>query len=162
MSSSTTSTKTRSVAADELAAQQMSLADPDERPGSDVVIFDGNCRFCQQQVKRLDRFDAGNRLSFLSLHDPRITNLCPDLSHDQLMQQMYVIDRSGKRHGGAAAVRYLSRRLPRLWWLAPLLHIPFSLPLWQWAYQKVAVRRYRLAAHGDGDCTDACEIHMHR
>ncbi|MGI9516458.1 MAG: thiol-disulfide oxidoreductase DCC family protein [Pirellulaceae bacterium] len=142
--------------------KQPGLADPDQRPGSDIVIFDGNCRFCQQQVKRLAWFDKGNRLSFLSLHDPRTSERFPEFTHEQLMRQMVVIDRQGGRHGGARAVRYLSRRLPQLWWLTPLLHIPFSLPFWEWAYQKIAIRRYRLSAAIDGECTDACEIHLNK
>ncbi len=141
---------------------QLGLADPDQRPESDVVIFDGKCRFCQQQVLRLHWFDSGDRLSFLSLHDPRMTQRYPDLTHEQLMKQMYVIAGDGRRYAGAEAVRYLSRRLPRLWWLAPLIHIPFSLPLWQWAYQRVAARRYRLSPPAEGDCTDACEVHLHQ
>ena len=75
------------------------LPDPDQAPGTDVVIFDGHCQFCQAQVRRLARFDAwskmlgrGAKLSFISLHDPRVSERFPDLSHDQLMEQMYVID----------------------------------------------------------------------
>ena len=138
----------------------LNLADPDERPNASVVIFDGDCRFCQKQVKRLDRFDAGDRLAYISLHDPRVRERYPELTHDQLMEQMYVVSPAGQRYGGAAAVRYLSRLLPRLWWLAPLLHIPFSMPLWQWLYHKVAVRRYKLSESVDDTCTDVCQIHF--
>jgi len=154
-----TATTNESASGDELVTRRLDLADPDERPAADVVVFDGNCRFCQKQVKRLNWFDSGNRLAFFSLHDPRVTERYPDLSHEQLMAQMYVVSPGGKRFGGARAVRYLSRRLPKLWWLAPILHIPFSMPMWQWMYQKVAVRRYKL--NGVGDCeTDACKIHL--
>jgi predicted DCC family thiol-disulfide oxidoreductase YuxK len=77
------------------------------------------------------------------------------------MRHMVVVDQAGGRHRGAAAVRYLSRRLPSLWWLAPVMHIPFSLPLWQWMYQQVASRRYRFGR--TDDCTDgACSIHFKR
>ena len=116
-----------------------------QRPHADVVVYDGNCPFCRSQVSRLAAWDGGGRLAFLSAHDPLVAERYADLSLDQLMTQMYVVDRRGHRHGGAAALRYLSRRLPRLWPLAPLLHIPFSLPLWQWIYRKVAARRYRLS-----------------
>ena len=51
----------------------------------------------------------------MSLHDPLVGERFPDLTHEQLMEQMYVVDRAGRRHGGAGAIRYLSRRLPRLW-----------------------------------------------
>ena len=39
------------------------------------------------------------------------------------------------------------------------MYIPFTLPIWQWMYMKVAERRYRLA--GKDDCeTGNCEIHF--
>lgn len=155
-----TTTTNENTASDQLVTNQLNLVDPDRRPESSVVIFDGNCRFCQKQVKRLSRFDGGGRLSYISLHDPRVAERYPDLSHDQLMEQMYVVSPVGNRYGGAAAVRYLSRYLPRLWWLAPLLHIPFSMPLWQWLYRKVAVRRYKLSENMDDACEDACQIHF--
>ena len=136
------------------------LPKPAERPEADVVIYDGNCRICTAQVKKLAWWDCQGKLSYLSLHDPEVSRRYPDLTHEMMMQQMYVVDRKGKRHGGAAAIRYLSRRLRRLWWLAPILHIPFSLPLWQFIYRQVANRRYRF---GTGDQCDGgtCSVHGH-
>jgi predicted DCC family thiol-disulfide oxidoreductase YuxK len=122
-----------------------------QRPDADVVIYDGHCRICQGQMERLRRLDTGGRLAFLSLHDPEVARRYPDLDHEALMQQMVVVDRLGVRHWGAAAFRYLSARLPRLWWLAPLLHIPGSLGLWQVLYRQVAKRRYRFGR------TDECD-----
>lgn len=135
------------------------LPDPDDQPGADVVLYDGHCRFCIGQVRNMRRADVTGRLAFLSLHDMRVRERYPDLSHDQLMAQMYVIDHRGRRHGGPSALRYLTRRLPLLWPLAPLLHIPFSLPLWNWLYQQIAQRRYwfgRVETCDDG----ACRVHF--
>jgi predicted DCC family thiol-disulfide oxidoreductase YuxK len=134
------------------------LPDPDKRPGSDVVIFDGQCRICTGQIERLARWDRGGRLSYLSLHDPRVAARYPDLSHDALMKELYVVDRQGMRHAGAAAIRYLSRRLPALWWLAPLLHLPGTLPVWNWLYQQVAKRRYRF---GRVETCEGGTCHLH-
>jgi predicted DCC family thiol-disulfide oxidoreductase YuxK len=133
-----------------------SLAD---RPDADVVIFDGECVFCRGQVERLARWDRAGRLAFVSLHDPIISQRYPDLTLEQMMEQMYVVDRAGNRHGGAAAFRYLSRKMPRLWVLAPLMHIPFTLPVWQWCYRQVAKRRYKIAGKQACD-DDACEVHF--
>lgn len=131
-----------------------------DHPDADVVIFDGNCKFCIQQVSRLKAFDGKNRLAFVSLHDPEVARRYPDLTHEMLMDQMYVVDPKGNRYGGAQALRYLSRRLPRLWWVAPFLHVPFTLPLLQWGYKKVAERRYRLMGKTE-DCENgACAVHF--
>ncbi|HQU44758.1 MAG: thiol-disulfide oxidoreductase [Planctomycetia bacterium 21-64-5] len=134
------------------------LPTPDERPEADVLIYDGHCRICIWQVRRLAWWDWGRRLAYLSLHDPQVGQRCADLTHDALMKEMYVVDRFGRRHAGAAAVRYLSRRLPTLWWLAPLLHIPGTLPLWNWLYQQVAKRRYRFGTLATCD-DEACRLH---
>lgn len=140
------------------------LPDPDQRPAADVVIYDGNCNFCISQVKNLRRLDCcGGRLSFLSLHDPRVAERYPDLTHDQLMSQMYIIDGRGRRHGGGDAVRYLTRRLPLLWIAAPLLHLPGLAGLWRFLYNQVAKRRYKLAGKKDGgpNCDgDSCAVHF--
>lgn len=135
------------------------LPDPETSPDADVVIFDGECNFCRGQVNNLRRFDiGGNKLSFLSLHDPRLSERYPDLSHDQLMEEMVVVDRRGRRHGGADAVRYLTRRLPLLWVIAPILHLPGSAGLWRWLYQQVARQRYKLAGRScEGG---SCKIHV--
>ncbi len=139
-------------------AAQSHLPTPEERPGSDIVIYDGNCRMCSAQVKKLTWWDCQQRLSYLSLHAPEVARRFPDLTHEMLMEQMYVVDHQGGRHGGAAAIRYLSRRLRRLWWLAPVLHVPFSLPLWQWLYRQVAKRRYKFGKTEQCD-GDTCSIH---
>lgn len=130
------------------------LPSPRDLPGADVVIYDGKCHFCKRQVERLHRWDGGKRLAFLSLHEPDVSRYAPNLTHEQLMDRMYVIDPQGRQHGGAEALRYLSLRLPRLWLLAPLMRIPFSLPAWQWLYSQVAKRRYQLnkAACDEGTC----------
>ena len=134
------------------------LVTPTERPTADVVIYDGHCRFCTSQIRRLAGWDKQQKLAFVSLHDPFVAEHYPDLSHDEMMKQMYIVDQRGNRYGGAAALRYLSRRLPRLWPLALALHIPFSLPIWGWLYKQVAKRRYKLAGK---TCDDgACDIHF--
>lgn len=137
------------------------LPDPDTMPGADVVIYDGHCNFCRAGVVRLRKFDVrGDRLSFLSLHDERVTQRYPELSHDELMDQMYVIESDGNRHGGSDAVRFLSRRLPLLWPVMPILHLPGTAGLWRWLYAQIAKRRYKLA--GKSCDNGACSIHLDR
>jgi predicted DCC family thiol-disulfide oxidoreductase YuxK len=131
------------------------LPSPADRPKAEVVIYDGHCRICTGQIRRLARWDVNGSLAYLSLHDPLVAQRYPDLTHEALMRDMYLIDHRGRRHRGAEAVKYMTRRLPRLWWLAPLLHLPGTLPLWQWLYRQVANRRYRFGrveSCDDGTC----------
>lgn len=114
-----------------------------DRPHADVVIFDGECKFCRASVHKLHRFDKHGRLAFLSLHDPEVARRYPDLTHDEMMQYLFVIPQDGRRLRGAEGFKYLSTKLPLLYWMAPALHLPGLMPLWQWFYRKFAKQRYR-------------------
>lgn len=139
----------------------VTLPRPQERPEADVLIYDGQCRLCRSQVERLTRWDTRGALSYLSLHDAEVARRYPDLTYERLMQEMVLVDRRGARHAGADAIRYLTRRLPRLWPLAPLMHLPGSLPIWRWMYRRFANLRYRLG--GRVECDDgACSIHLRK
>jgi len=134
------------------------LPDPTQRPEACVVIWDGQCRFCRQQVERLSGWDWTGQLSYLSLHDPRVAQLAPNLTYEALMEQMWVVTPDGAQYGGADALRFLSCKLPALWLAAPVLHLPLSRGLWQRLYRWVAQRRYRLAGR---DCSGGtCHLHV--
>lgn len=134
------------------------LPSPAERPGADVVIYDGQCRICTAQIRKLPWWDCQGRLSYLSLHDPEVARRWPDLSHDRLMQEMLIIDRHGNRHWGPEAIRYLTWRLRRLWWASPFLHCPGSMFLWRPLYRWIARNRYRLS--GGQACDEGtCALH---
>ncbi|MBN2296023.1 MAG: DUF393 domain-containing protein [Pirellulales bacterium] len=118
------------------------LPDPDVREQADVVIYDDSCRLCRDSAELLNRLDWWGRLAFLPLQDPRIGRMYADLTLDELEQHIYVIDSHGRRRKGADAVRYLTRHLAGLWILAPLLHIPGSMPVWRWLYAEISRRRH--------------------
>lgn len=123
------------------------------RPVRDTVLYDGHCRFCRSQIALLRRLDIMGRLEFTSLHDPHVASTFPELSRDELMQEMVLVDTQGRAWRGAAAVRTLSRRLVALWPLALPLHVPGSMPLWNALYRFVARHRYRIAGScADGTC----------
>jgi len=123
------------------------------KPVRDTVLYDGGCRFCRGQIALLRRLDPTGRLAFTSLHDPQVARDFPEIPPEELLAQMYVVDRAGLARGGAEAVRYLSRRLPLLWPLALPLHIPGSMPVWNGLYRFIARHRYRIAGRCDeGTC----------
>jgi predicted DCC family thiol-disulfide oxidoreductase YuxK len=119
------------------------LPSPADRPTADVVIYDGHCKFCTGSVQKLNRFDRRGKLAFLSLHDAEVARRWPELGYDELMQYLYLVTPDGRKFRGAEAFKHLSTKLPALYWMAPLLYFPFSMPLWQFFYRTFAKRRYR-------------------
>ena len=145
------------------------LPTPADLPDAHVVIFDGKCVFCQKQVRNLRKFDGGERLAFVSLHDPLVAERYPDLTYEQMMDQMYVIPakstgKGDQRYGGAEGVAFLSTKFARLWILAPILNFPFAMPLWQFMYRQVANRRYKIAGEKADPCDEdgTCDLHFRK
>jgi Uncharacterized protein conserved in bacteria len=81
-------------------------------PDHDTVLYDGRCRFCRSQIALMRRLDLRGRLAFTSLHDPSVATSFPELTHDDLLAQMYVVSRTGQARGGAEAVRTFRERCP--------------------------------------------------
>jgi predicted DCC family thiol-disulfide oxidoreductase YuxK len=133
------------------------LPSPAERPDADVVIYDGNCRICTAQVRKLPWWDCQTRLSFISLHDPQVQARWPDLPLDRLMREMCIIDTRGGQHWGPEAIRFLARRVRRFWWALPLLYFPGSRWVLRPLYRWVARNRYRLSGTTCDD--EACALH---
>ena len=110
-------------------------------------------------MERLRWWDRGGRLAYISLHDPQVGERWQDLSHERLLSEMAVVEHNGARHWGADAVRYLTRRVPQLWWLAPLLHVPGSMVLWRPLYRWIARHRYWFGGKVEECETGACGLH---
>jgi predicted DCC family thiol-disulfide oxidoreductase YuxK len=123
----------------------------------DTILFDGECRFCSSSILVLRKLNFRDRLRFVSLHEPSVADDFPDLTFDQLMKEMWVATSDGRRYPGADAVRYLSRRLPLLYPLAPFLHLPGTMPIWRWLYRFVAKNRYWIAGKKCSEGT--CRLH---
>ena len=130
-----------------------------EQSQKDVVLYDGQCNFCRSQINILRRLDGRSRLEFVSLHDPEVEAKYPNLTYEQLMEQIWIVTPLGAQYGGAYAVRYLSSRLPILWPLAPLMYVPGSMRLWCFLYRLVAKYRYRIAGR---DCEEGGTCSLHR
>jgi predicted DCC family thiol-disulfide oxidoreductase YuxK len=144
---------------------------PTERPSAIAVVFDGRCRFCTSQVRWLQRFDLAGRLSFISLHDPLVSQLWPKLTYDMLMEQIYIVPPLQARPadlparnfwlGGILGVRYVAWRVPLLWPVALLLSIPGTLGMWQTLYGWIARNRYRFGRLGPAcDPDGTCHLHF--
>ena len=128
-----------------------------DRPDAFVMIYDGHCKFCRANIRWISAIDQG-RIAYVSLHDPIVRERWPELSYEQLMEHLYLVDGEDK-YPGAAAFRFLSRNLVALFPIAPLMHIPGSLRVWQYMYDCVARIRYRFGRIEDCE-NGTCSVHF--
>jgi len=117
-----------------------------------MLVYDGECAFCQRGSARLESL-LGGRLARISSHAPGALELHPSLSREKTAARLYLVLDDGRLFGGAEAV---ARTLALAPWGKPALsyYLPGAAPLAEAIYGFVARHRYLLA----GKCGDACEI----
>ena len=161
------------------------LPHPENFPDRNILIYDGDCKFCLSQVTKLAQWDTDGVLAFVPLQHPLVAERFPDLTHDMLMKEMFLVTtdgnkhggnkhggnkhdgnkhggnkHGGNKHGGVNALRELSKRLPRLKWLAFWFRIPLAIFVTRMVYRTIAKFRYRLWGKVNRCDHGTCELHF--
>lgn len=114
-------------------------------PNKPVVIYDGQCRFCLEQVSRLKMRDRDGRIDFLPFPSAAIDERFPHLREMDIDEGMRFITPRGDVFIGADALHQIARELPRWRWIAWLYRVPCVSPIAKAVYAWIAARRYRFA-----------------
>src|SRR5258708_2820046 len=114
--------------------------------GHAVVLFDGECRFCQASMRFVKRLDW---LHVLCFQNARETDKLPEapelLVPERLLEEMHLVTpQRDAVYRGFAAFRWMAWRLPPLTAFAPLLYLPGVPALGRRVYLWVARHRFRL------------------
>ena len=122
--------------------------------GKGVVLYDGDCGFCQQSVRLLKALDWLRLLHFQSARD--VDNLpATDVTLDpqKMLDEMHLLTPDRKTaYAGFTAFRWIAWRLPLTAPLAALLYLPGVLPLGNRAYRWVARNRFALVPCAQNAC----------
>jgi predicted DCC family thiol-disulfide oxidoreductase YuxK len=124
----------------------------DDRP---VLVYDGHCRLCVAQVKRLARL-VRDRVRLESFRDPDV------LARHRLTEKacetaIQLVEPDGRISAGAAAIARTLRLRPVLAPLGWLYEVPGLGRLLETIYGVVARNRFRL---GGASCDDGtCGLH---
>ena len=122
-----------------------------------VMVFDGDCAFCRQQVERIRRRDAGGRFEYVPWQQPGLRERFPQLAEGDLEAGMRLIEPDGRVLIGADAVHAVAARLPRWRWLAPLYRVPGLRGLTRFGYRWIARRRHLFGGRVASACrSGAC------
>jgi predicted DCC family thiol-disulfide oxidoreductase YuxK len=128
----------------------------------DVVLFDGNCRFCTAQAKRITRrfpraliAENFQEATVLAKYAER------GVTYDECMKQMQLVAHDGRVYGGAEAIaRILVRGVPLVGLVAYLYYVPGVRQLANALYRIVAKYRYRIAAKKEPCVDGTCKLHV--
>ena len=121
-----------------------------------TLVYDGYCPLCIRTMTQLDELDGGRRLRYVDLEreGELAKKLLPGVSVEDMREEMAVVTPSGVGLRGFFAFREISKRLPVLWPLVPLMFAPGSAWVGTRVYAWVAANRARRLCEGD-----ACAVH---
>ena len=136
-------------------------ADRTTPPGGSklIALYDGHCRFCTQQAKRLRRIVGPNKLETRSFQEPGALEAFPGVSFDACMKRMHVVTPEGRVYAGMESVARLVATVPILGLFAYLYYVPGIRQLSELLYRLIARYRYRLAGKTACDPGGTCHLH---
>lgn len=118
------------------------MSDPEFQTRRPVLLYDGQCKLCSAQARRLHTIARG-RLTLRSLHDNGALSGCPGLTVEACMKEVKLVDRDGSVYGGAeAVVRAVRIGHPILGWVLYAYYVPGIRRVADRAYARVARKRY--------------------
>lgn len=112
-----------------------------------LVLWDGDCGFCQHSLDWLKRQRLQGKIQFTSFHDPKVKKWTDKIGKKNLQKSMYVIDENKHLYNYADGFRILLSHSLRWKWLSFLMGLPLIKQCCNIGYRWVANNRFRLSKH---------------
>lgn len=119
-----------------------------------VIVYDGECRFCDWSVRRIKKLDRQKQFEYLPRQAPGVEERFPVLAASDFNTGLRLID-DPRVFVGADAVHQIYRRIPPYHLIAWAYALPGLRQLFRFGYALVALNRHRF---GRMECADACEV----
>ena len=112
-------------------------------PGKYVILYDGLCRFCTRQSRRLLSLARPGLVEAVSFQEAGALDRFPGITHDACMKAMHLVEPDGQvSQGPEAIVRAIATR-PIFRWIRVIYYPPGLRQLLNGLYAFVAAHRYR-------------------
>ena len=110
-------------------------------PANPVMIYDGDCRFCELWIRRWQSA-TGDRIEYIPFQDPRVAAQFPEIAREQFEAAVQLIQPDGAVYAGAEAVfRSLATNRCGRWWLKGYERSQTFAGITEWSYRFVARHR---------------------
>ncbi|MBC8002140.1 MAG: DUF393 domain-containing protein [Opitutaceae bacterium] len=121
-----------------------------------ILLYDGECPLCVFQMQVITWLDWFNVVSLLPVQDPRVAEIAPTLSREDLLEAIHCVAQDGRIYRGARCLRFIGMRLPVAIPGALLLWFPGVIWVAEKIYQWVSRNRHLLSRWFG--CQSACSI----
>ena len=119
-----------------------------------VVVYDGECPFCIEQIERFQRLDKHRHFEYIPRQEPGLEEKFPILTQGDFNSGMRLIRTDGTVDVGADAIYQIVRRLPGINLVAWLYCVPGITQIAREVYKWIAANRKKLGRTCD---TGACK-----
>jgi predicted DCC family thiol-disulfide oxidoreductase YuxK len=121
-----------------------------------VVFYDGWCPFCIKSVHRLKRMDYFGLIKYVSFRKEGVIKKY-NLDLEKLEKRMHSKKLNGSVKEGIFAFIQISKRLPPLWPMVPVLYLGQLMGVGQKVYDYIASNRSIVPS---GKCDNECSINF--
>jgi predicted DCC family thiol-disulfide oxidoreductase YuxK len=97
----------------------------EDREGALIVLYDGDCGFCEVMLAMLLAWDRPKRLGPVSIQSPRGEELLFDMARPDRLQSWHLIDAEGVLYSGGAGISVIFAALP---WGALIARVASRFP----------------------------------
>jgi predicted DCC family thiol-disulfide oxidoreductase YuxK len=117
--------------------------------GKLAILYDGSCEMCRASVDGIRKFDNSGQMEPLDLQHEEVRAQFPELKLENLLEELHVVDESGRVYRGARAINEILRRQRGLkGYLAYLWYVPGYAWVADRQYKRIAATRYARDARG--------------
>ncbi|MBI1373506.1 MAG: DUF393 domain-containing protein [Phycisphaera sp.] len=124
-------------------------------PARPVIVFDGDCPFCRQQIAKIRRMDRHDVFEYVPRQAEGLEQRFPKLAEGDFNTGMRLVHVDGTIDIGADAVYGIARRVGWWRWFAWLYRVPVLKQICRAGYAWIARNRQRLGKTCDNG---ACKI----
>ena len=111
---------------------------------SAIVVYDGACKFCKNQLKNLTRL-SGTKFEAVSFRDDGFFVKYPMLTLEECEKSLQLLVPADRKYSGAEAVfRTVALNpflRPALW----VYYIPGLRTFFEWLYKNISENRYKIS-----------------
>jgi len=108
-----------------------------------ILFYDGRCPVCAREIAFYKRLDSRHEIDWRDIFQSTELLSEYDISFEQAMRLLHLIDEQGRMQTGAYAFVVVWRHMPGFRWIATVIERLRLLPLLDYGYRIVARRRYR-------------------
>ncbi len=107
-----------------------------------VIVYDGECRFCQWSIRRIRKLDRSDQFEYLPRQSDGVEKRFPQLIESDFNTGLRLIVETEDIHVGADAVYEIYRRMPPFHLVTWLYRLPVLGGFFQWCYSLIARNRH--------------------